>query len=73
MSMAPIAGLKAHYGLTEAYSHFSLDPFAYLSPKASVEWATWFWNQQDEGHLRHHGQRRGRVGEGLFAAGIVSA
>ncbi len=46
MSMAPIAGLKAHYGFTEAYSHFSLDPFAYLSPKASVEWATWFWNQK---------------------------
>lgn len=32
MSMPAIADLKAHYGLTEAYSHFSLDPFAYLSP-----------------------------------------
>lgn len=46
MARTPIADLKTHYGFTEAFSHFSLDPFAYLSPKSSVEWATWFWNNR---------------------------
>jgi capsular polysaccharide transport system permease protein len=44
MSPAAIADLKAHYGLSQAFSHFSLDPLAYLSPNSSIEWTTWFWN-----------------------------
>lgn len=43
-SPASIANLKAHYGFSQAFSHFSLDPFAYLSPNSSIEWTTWFWN-----------------------------
>ncbi|MBA3810169.1 MAG: hypothetical protein H0X27_00690 [Caulobacteraceae bacterium] len=44
ISSAPIANLKAKFGLNQAYDRFSLDPFAYLSPKSSLEWTTWFWN-----------------------------
>jgi capsular polysaccharide transport system permease protein len=44
MSAAAIADLKAHYGFSQAFSHFSLDPLAYLSPNSSIEWTTWFWN-----------------------------
>lgn len=44
ISPAAIAELKAHYGFSQAFSHFSLDPFAYLSPNSSIEWTTWFWN-----------------------------
>ena len=44
ISPAAIADLKAHYGFSQAFSHFSLDPFAYLAPNSSVEWTTWFWN-----------------------------
>ncbi|MEO8926238.1 MAG: hypothetical protein ABI306_03660 [Caulobacteraceae bacterium] len=44
VSPAAIPDLKAHYGFSQAFSHFSLDPFAYLSPNSSIEWTTWFWN-----------------------------
>ena len=44
ISPAAISDLKAHYGFSQAFSHFSLDPFAYLSPNSSIEWTTWFWN-----------------------------
>ena len=44
ISSAPIANLKAHYGFSQAFDRFSLDPLAYLSPKSSLEWTTWFWN-----------------------------
>jgi capsular polysaccharide transport system permease protein len=44
MSSAPIPRLRAAYGLTQAYERFTLDPFAYLSPNATKEWTTWFWN-----------------------------
>lgn len=44
MSGAPIPRLKSAYGLTQAYDRFTLDPFAYLSPNATKEWTTWFWN-----------------------------
>ena len=44
ISPAAIADLKARYGFNQAFSHFSLDPFAYLSPNSSIEWTTWFWN-----------------------------
>ncbi|MDQ2762783.1 MAG: hypothetical protein M3Y22_04645 [Pseudomonadota bacterium] len=43
-SPAAIAELKAQFGFDRAFSHFSLDPFAYLSPNSSIEWTTWFWN-----------------------------
>jgi capsular polysaccharide transport system permease protein len=44
ISPAAIGDLKAHYGFSQAFSHFSLDPLAYLSPNSSIEWTTWFWN-----------------------------
>ena len=44
ISPAPIANLKANFGFSQAFDRFSLDPFAYLSPKSSLEWTTWFWN-----------------------------
>jgi len=46
MSEAPIARLRAKYGLTQAFDKFTLDPFAYLSPRATLEWTTWFWNNK---------------------------
>ena len=42
-SQASIPLLKARYGFSQAFSHFSLDPLAYLSPNSSIEWTTWFW------------------------------
>ena len=45
-SSAVIPNLKAHYGFNQAFSHFSLDPLAYLSPNSSIEWTTWFWNNK---------------------------
>ena len=44
ISPAAIADLKARFGFDQAFSHFSLDPFAYLSPNSSIEWTTLFWN-----------------------------
>jgi capsular polysaccharide transport system permease protein len=46
MSEAPIARLKSTYGMTQAYDRFTLDPFAYLSPNATLEWTQWFWNNK---------------------------
>jgi capsular polysaccharide transport system permease protein len=43
-SPSSIPLLKAQYGFSQAFSHFSLDPLAYLSPNSSIEWTTWFWN-----------------------------
>jgi len=42
-SEAMVQELRERYGFNEAYSHFSLDPFSYLSPKASLRKATGFW------------------------------
>jgi capsular polysaccharide transport system permease protein len=46
MSKTPIPTLKQKYAFTQAYDKFTLDPFAYLSPKATIEWTTWFWNNK---------------------------
>ena len=46
MSESPISTLRGKYGLAQAYDKFTLDPFAYLSPKATLEWTTWFWNNR---------------------------
>jgi capsular polysaccharide transport system permease protein len=46
MSEAPIPRLRGAYGLTQAYERFTLDPFAYLSPNATLEWTQWFWNNK---------------------------
>lgn len=42
-SEAMVQALRQRHGFNEAYSRFSLDPFSYLSPKASLRKATTFW------------------------------
>lgn len=42
-SEAMVKALREQYGFNEAYSHFSLDPFSYVSPQASLRKATAFW------------------------------
>lgn len=63
-SQAAIADLKAHYGFGQAFSHFSLDPLAYLAPNSSVEWTTWFWSN----HMKAtYDTTAGDVGVQVFA------
>lgn len=45
-SEAMVKALRESHGFNEAYSHFSLDPFSYLSPKASLRKATAFWRSK---------------------------
>ncbi len=45
-SPATIDMLRAKYGFKEAYSRFSLDPTAYLSPRAPIERASEYWRHK---------------------------
>jgi capsular polysaccharide transport system permease protein len=41
--------LRARYRFNEAYSRFTLDPTAYLSPRTPMEWVTRFWSRMFKG------------------------
>lgn len=45
-STAMVQALRRSGGFNEAYSRFSLDPAAQISPRAAIEQATRFWRQK---------------------------
>ncbi len=45
-SAGAIETLRRRYGFDQAYSRFSMDPTAYLAPRAAMEWAAPYWRHK---------------------------